>query len=107
VLAFLRRPPRWFEWLIVGALVIVLVVLITGQATGQKVEIRISILGQEMSIVTGEDRLTLPIDVVVENGLSYVRMESGNIPLRFWLESQGYVVSWSQTDQAILAVKGE
>lgn len=106
ILAFLKAPPRWFEWLVVGALAVVLAITLTGQATGQRTEIRISILGQSMSIVTGGgNEITIPVTVVIVDGISYVRTASGDTPLRLWLEAQGYTVTWSQADQAVIGQK--
>jgi hypothetical protein len=105
ILSFLRRPARWFEWLIIGVLVIFLAVTLTGQLTGGKTEIKISILGQSMSITTSGGTLNVPVNVVVRDGISYVKTSSGEVPLRAWLELQGFLVSWDQDSQSVIAEK--
>jgi hypothetical protein len=105
VIAFLRSPARWFEWLVVGALLIVLAVTLTGQITGGSTKISISILGQSLTLETDGGKVVIPIAVVVRDGVSYVQLASGEIPLRAWLELQGFLVSWDQGTQSVIAEK--
>lgn len=105
VLTFLKSPPRWFEWFIVGAFLIILAVTLTGQLTGGTTKISVSILGQTLTLETKGDKVTVPINVVIVDGVSYVRTTYGDVPLRFWLESQGYIVTWESATQSVIAEK--
>ena len=105
VLSFLRRPARWFEWLILGVLIIFMVVTLTGQLTGGSTRISVSILGQSLTLETDSGKVVIPIAVVVRDGVSYVQLASGEIPLRGWLEIQGFLVSWDQDSQSVIAEK--
>ena len=104
VIAFLKSA-RWLPWLLALLFLLGFLVMLSGQLTGRATTLHISILGQSLTIDTGGDKFTVPINVVVVEGTSYVKTESGMIPLRLWLESIGFTVSWENDTKIIVAEK--
>ena len=105
IIAFLKGA-HWLPWLLALLFLLGFLIMLSGQLTGRATTLHISILGQSLTIDTGGDKFTVPLNVIVVDGTSYVKTESGMIPLRLWLESIGFSVTWSQTDQAVIAEKG-
>ena len=105
VIAFLKSA-RWLPWLLALLFLLGFLIMLSGQLTGRATRISVSILGQSLTVETDGGKVVIPIAVVVRDGASYVQLASGEIPLRGWLEIQGFLVSWDQDSQSVIAEKG-
>lgn len=105
ILVFLKSA-KWLPWLLALLFLLGFLTILSGQVMGRATKITISILGQTLTVETSASKITVPVYVVIVDGVSYVRTASGDTPLRLWLEAQGYNVSWSQENQTVVAEKG-
>lgn len=70
---------------------------------GEKVVFTFSLTGQLISIEIGGKITEIPANIEVVHG----KMLVNGVPIRDWLESQGYTVIWDNEAQAAIATPGK
>lgn len=100
-LYFFTHPPTWIVVLLWVFFIAIVTFVIIGVATGRTVEVKLTILGQSLEIkIMGVTVISATgIDMVIENG----RLIAGGLPVRQYLEGQGFTVGYSLASDGTLA----
>lgn len=97
------HPPKWVQALLWTFTVCFFILLIVHTAMGEPVKFTFNFQLQLIEVEIGNKVTQIPANITIEDG----RMLVNGVPLRGWLESQGYTVIWNESAQAAIATPGK
>lgn len=101
---FVFSPPREVVVFLWSAFIVLIIAIICIPVyTDRPITIKFNFALQIVEVEIGPERAQIPADITIEDGRMYVN----GIPIRTWLEQQGFQVVWVNEEQTAVAKKGK
>ena len=100
ILDFFRHPPELVQIALWSFFVAFWVLLIAGVGMGRQVELRFNFELQAIEIQIGPSVAQIPAQIEIIEDKMFVNQ----IPIRQWLEQQGFQIVWDAEEQTAIAV---
>jgi hypothetical protein len=99
---FITHPPKVMQVFLWIAFITLLVLLSIGFFPNRQITLRFDLVHQIIEVQIGAEITQMPANITIEQG----KMLVNGIPIRTWLESQGYTVVWDNEAQTAIATPG-
>ena len=100
ILDFFRHPPEPVQIALWSFFIAFWILLIAGIGMGRQVELRFNFELQMIEIQIGPSVAQIPAQIEIIGGKMFVNQ----IPIRQWLEQQGFQIAWDAEEQTAIAV---
>ena len=100
---FFLNPPEPLQVALWGAFIAFWILVATLAGINQSVKLTFNFQLQLIEVEVGNKVAQVPANIEIVDG----HMLVNGIPIRGWLESQGYLVTWDESAQAAIATPGK
>ena len=94
------HPPKFIQF-IIYSLAVSFIILLLAVSFNRPVKLVFNFSMQLIEVTVGNSQTEIPANITIEHGKMYVN----GVPIRDWLEKQGYQVIWDDTQKSAIAIK--
>jgi len=98
---FFLNPPEPLQVALWGAFIAFWILVATLAGINQSVKLTFNFQLQLIEVEVGNKVAQVPANLTLEDGHLLVN----GIPIRGWLEQQGFIIQWDQENQTAVAIK--
>ena len=98
---FFLNPPEPLQVALWGAFIAFWILVATLAGINQSVKLTFNFQLQLIEVEVGNKVAQVPANLTLEDGHLLVN----GIPIRGWLEQQGFIIQWDQENQTAIAIK--